>query len=102
MSRVCAIEYACRFKPQQTDAGCPCADLCPGFVPEDERLYYSSGIDQSKTKGESDVYDTLCSFCFNSRFIVSENGLKPICTLSDKKAIRCIVSHEYFIKHPCR
>ncbi len=31
-----------------------------------------------------------CEICANSRIVVSENGIHPICCLSEKKAIDCI------------
>ena len=33
-----------------------------------------------------------CNNCLNSRVILSENGYKVICCLSDKKALECILS----------
>ena len=42
-----------------------------------------------------------CSSCMNSRFIVSESGHNPICTLSVKKAVNCITGGEtHYIKRP--
>lgn len=32
-----------------------------------------------------------CNNCLNSRLIISENGPHPICCLSNKKALECIV-----------
>lgn len=31
-----------------------------------------------------------CGTCLNSRMIISENGLHPICCLSEKKAVACM------------
>ena len=32
-----------------------------------------------------------CDKCVNARFIVSENGIHPICCLSQKKAVDCLM-----------
>ena len=32
-----------------------------------------------------------CEKCLNSRMIISENGYHPICCLSQKKAIDCMM-----------
>lgn len=40
MSKICAAASNCPFSQQQTTAGCPCAELCPGFCEETET--YSS------------------------------------------------------------
>lgn len=31
MSKVCGSAPICHFAPEQTTAGCPCAELCPGY-----------------------------------------------------------------------
>lgn len=31
MSKICASAGACPFSPEQTSAGCPAAELCPGY-----------------------------------------------------------------------
>ena len=37
---------------------------------------------------------TKCDSCLNSRIVVSENGLKSICCLSEKKAVNCLTGEE--------
>jgi len=32
-----------------------------------------------------------CDTCLNSRRIVSENGIKSVCVLSDKEAVDCLI-----------
>ena len=40
-----------------------------------------------------------CQTCFNSRAIISENGLHYICSLSTMKAVNCITkTKDYYIK----
>ena len=34
-----------------------------------------------------------CNKCINTRLIVSENGIHPICTLSPKAAKNCIMNN---------
>ena len=34
-----------------------------------------------------------CDSCLNTRLIISENGLHPICTLSSKAARNCIMNN---------
>lgn len=41
-----------------------------------------------------------CESCLNSRPVISENGIHPVCCLSAKKAKECIVSGKHYIKHP--
>ena len=42
-----------------------------------------------------------CDTCLNSRIIISENGLHSSCTLSDKKAVDCILNkRDGYIKSP--
>lgn len=41
-----------------------------------------------------------CDRCFNSRTVISENGYKSICCLSDRKALLCSSTLEYFVKRP--
>lgn len=36
MSKICGSNNACPFAPEQTTEGCPCADLCPGYVDTNE------------------------------------------------------------------
>ena len=39
----------------------------------------------------------------NSRMIISENGLHPICSLYDKKAVNCMLDIENNYEYcPCR
>lgn len=40
-----------------------------------------------------------CNDCLNSRTILSENGYKVICCLSDKKAADCVLSdyNKYYV-----
>ena len=40
-----------------------------------------------------------CNDCLNSRMILSENGYKVICCLSNKKAADCILSdyNKYYV-----
>lgn len=40
-----------------------------------------------------------CNDCLNSRMILSENGYKVICCLSDKKAVDCVLSdyNKYYV-----
>ena len=33
-----------------------------------------------------------CETCLNSRPVISENGYHWVCTLSDKKAVSCIMN----------
>ena len=42
MSRVCKCASICPYAPEQTTAGCPAADLCPGYT-EPGRLEYTTG-----------------------------------------------------------
>lgn len=37
---------------------------------------------------------TKCDSCLNSRVVISENGLRSICCLSEKKAVACITNEE--------
>lgn len=37
---------------------------------------------------------TKCDSCLNSRVVISENGLRSICCLSEKKAVACITNKE--------
>lgn len=37
---------------------------------------------------------TKCDSCLNSRIVISENGLKSICCLSEKKAVNCLIGKE--------
>lgn len=32
-----------------------------------------------------------CEICYNSRTVLTENGFKQICCLSQKKAMQCIL-----------
>ena len=42
-----------------------------------------------------------CDGCLNSHIILSENGRHSICTLSQKKAMDCIMGKEdQYIRHP--
>ena len=43
-----------------------------------------------------------CESCLNSRPVISENGIHPVCCLSEKKAKECIVSGKHYIKHPAK
>lgn len=39
-----------------------------------------------------------CDICFNRRTIISENGYRAICSLSNKKATDCLLCKEsYFM-----
>ena len=41
-----------------------------------------------------------CDSCLHSRTIVSENGFHSICCLSDKDALECLKSGEFYVEHP--
>lgn len=42
-----------------------------------------------------------CENCLNSRIIISENGYKSICALSDKYACECILGYfDYYAAIP--
>lgn len=40
------------------------------------------------------VQNNRCRFCARSRAVVSENGLKYNCTLSQRKAVACVLGLE--------
>lgn len=43
--------------------------------------------------------ESKCDGCLNSRLVISENGLHPVCTLPTKKACYCITGRKnYCIK----
>lgn len=42
MSKVCKCSNGCPYAPQQTTAGCPAAELCPGYTDLTE-LEYGTG-----------------------------------------------------------
>lgn len=46
------------------------------------------------------ICNIVCERCFNSHFVISENGLKAVCCLSAKKAMKCIATHDYFCAKP--
>lgn len=37
---------------------------------------------------------TKCDGCLNSRIVISENGLRSICCLSEKRAVACLTNTE--------
>ena len=44
MSKICAAANSCPFSQQQTTAGCPCAELCPGFCESTETISSTSAV----------------------------------------------------------
>lgn len=54
--------------------------------------------EESRPRSERPFYECnmVCERCCNSRFVISENGLKAVCCLSAKKAMKCIATHDYF------
>ena len=43
----------------------------------------------------------LCESCMNARIIVSENGYKAICTLSNQKMYNCVIGRDdHYKKKP--
>lgn len=56
MSKVCESLGACPYAPQQTTAGCPAAELCPGYT-EMSDIEYRTGtsFDQPLTATSSSV-----------------------------------------------
>lgn len=60
--------------------------------------HISIGI-QHGNKEIRKMAESKCNSCLNSRLIISENGLHPICTLPTKKACDCITGRKnYCIK----
>ena len=55
MSKICKASYNCPFAPEQTTVGCPCADLCPGYVDTNETKCWTETIPGVKTTS-SDTY----------------------------------------------
>lgn len=44
-----------------------------------------------------------CDTCFNSRPIISENGIHYACCLSDKSALKCMTGKQKgYIENPMR
>ena len=37
---------------------------------------------------------TKCDSCLNSRIVVSENGMKSTCCLSQEKAVACMIGEK--------
>lgn len=61
MSKICGHASGCPYAPEQTTAGCPCAELCPGYC-ENTRLTYSTSTKPSEsnaatTSSEATRYD---------------------------------------------
>lgn len=48
------------------------------------------------------MQEMKCDSCWNSRPIVSENGIHYGCMLSNKKATECITGKSHFVEHPMR
>lgn len=57
MSKVCGVVNGCRFKPEQSTAGCPCAELCPSFVEDNMVNRYTNAIKPEHTLSVPDAID---------------------------------------------
>lgn len=42
------------------------------------------------------VPDKKCTSCINSRPVVSENGIHPVCVLHAAKVYRCLLDGRYY------
>lgn len=57
MSKICEASYNCPFAPEQTAAGCPCADLCPGYVSSNRTVLSDKVIPGKVVIASGDTYN---------------------------------------------
>lgn len=61
MSKVCGSANVCPYAPEQTTAGCPCADLCPRYCLDTYTITTTHTIQFRNFDGVADnrVYELL-------------------------------------------